>query len=267
MWLIFKAQKKKYVIEFSGEETFADIEHIFREVYHITQKFSFSIDGLNPIFDKTTPLNEFPGTAGQQYVEILLSIQENSSTTEQKALGPISQTKYVAIGRAAVSSSKAGMPARTSSTGMPSRTSSTTGMPSRTSSINRPPPSSNVTKPTASPQNPNDPPNFNESVQTLVDMGFPAQQVQNALRESKYDIEQATEKLLSMPKTGAGTANFNKLAEDQKATAKAEYAKFTTAEKQAINRLKNTGVDDSTIIATYVQCNKDEAQTRAILSQ
>ena len=56
-------------------------------------------------------------------------------------------------------------------------------------------------------------------------------------------------------------------AEEQKAAARAEYNKLSSKEKKEIDKLKKelSNTDESSIISTYIACNKDIKQTKATL--
>ena len=115
-----------------------------------------------------------------------------------------------------------------------------------------------------------DPPNFEELVLNLTEIGFSRPQCEQALRMANYDPERACNLLLtgeipvqSTPQSNQDTdaplrsVNFGQF--------QPVYDSFTPEEKAAVERLLRHA-DPNTVIQFYMACDKNEEQTLALLT-
>ena len=106
-----------------------------------------------------------------------------------------------------------------------------------------------------------DPPNFQELVDGLVELGFERRQCEQALRMSQFDTNRAAETLL----TGEFTANHTEQPQGRFGPLQSYYDSLAPEEKAAVDRLCQIDIPPLTVIQVYVACDKDEEQARKLL--
>lgn len=244
MWIIAKFPNSiQYAIELSGEETISDLEDIFAESYGYRElSFITKTDLLN---NKSIPIRELLGNG--DFYEIEATRSERTSNTD----APITQgyqsfkTLPPPTDRKASASSSA---SSTKSSLKPLNVKPT---------LSRPPPAAPdpVVPKRVSTTNPNDPPNFKQIVDAIIDMGFDITAVETSLRNNQYDQNRALDDLMQQ-----GTAQ-------RVAGPHAAIEGLPKRDKDAIARLiKQTNADEGLVYDTYMATNKDEVQTKKILS-
>ena len=136
-----------------------------------------------------------------------------------------------------------------------------------------PPPASSNTNPSS--KKPGDPPNFEQLVNDLAEMGFERVQCEQALRMQSYNMERAANLLLtgelssSSPPPGGQSRNRN--SDDDPASGvnfgqfQSVYDNFSADEKASISRLLRYA-DPETVIQYFMACDKNEEQTLGLLT-
>lgn len=119
-------------------------------------------------------------------------------------------------------------------------------------------------KPIAPPEPPkpataNDPANFEELVQQIMELGIPRERCETALRKNSYDVPRAVDWVLSTPEdaqeehqqTGGPAGRFKDL--------QASYEALTPEEKEDVNMLcdNSRGLDPEAVLDLYLQTGKN----------
>ena len=119
-----------------------------------------------------------------------------------------------------------------------------------------------------------DPPNFDQLVLSLQEMGFTEDQCKQALRARNYEVDAAADYLIN---GGAGAApppppqpspprvpsdRGGKYGELQSA-----FDSLSDDEKAAVTRLESLGLDPITVLQVYMACGKDETATATCITE
>lgn len=115
-----------------------------------------------------------------------------------------------------------------------------------------------------------DPPNFQDMVSSLTEMGFSQEMCERALRASRYNPEAAVNLLISGEVEAAPPQNSPPPREpavpDTPPRRSGKYGELqqtfdelTEDEKAAVERLEQLGLDSATVLQVYICCEKNES--------
>ncbi|OHT17088.1 hypothetical protein TRFO_41298 [Tritrichomonas foetus] len=114
-----------------------------------------------------------------------------------------------------------------------------------------------------------DPPNIDEMITNLAEMGFPSEQCRTALRMTKYNTNDAINKLLSGNVPIQEDSSDSEDAEEEIRILKLEEIlfSFSDQEKKVVENLQiETGRDLNDVVMIYNGCRKDINSARMFLN-
>ena len=106
-----------------------------------------------------------------------------------------------------------------------------------------------------------DPPNFQELVDGLVELGFEPLQCEQALRMAQFDTNRAANTLL----TGEFAVNHPTQHQGRYGEVQSRYDSLDPEEKAAVDRLCTVHPDPVRVLQVYIACEKDEEQAHSLL--
>ena len=118
-----------------------------------------------------------------------------------------------------------------------------------------------------------DPPNFNQLVSDLQDMGFPEEQCKQALRATRYNMQAAVDRLLNgsegsaPPPPASPPREVFHRSSGRYGELQNLFDALSDDEKAAVSRLEQLGLDSITVLQIYLACEKDEASATSCINE
>jgi hypothetical protein len=118
---------------------------------------------------------------------------------------------------------------------------------------------------------PGDPPEFPGLVETLCEMGFPRAQAETALRAGRFDVERATNLILSggVPEPGAARppppSGGGPRVPPRYRELQSTFESLEPGQRAAVERLSRGNLDAEMVLQIYIACECNEATARELL--
>lgn len=239
MWLIFRStrDKKKFVIEVTGEETWNEIKNILSTQYNLSSELT--INRETPIMDMDKQLkNDHVSDMDSFDLSIPTSDQVNTSKPTPAVASPASSQSSAV--RPAPSGSAAKSPSDKAGPAQPQ-----TGIPHIES----------------------DPPNFDNLVSEIMQLGFNQEQSIAALRSLSYDVTAAANALYEGFTVSHGqSGHLTATATEYRDSMQSQYNAMNSTDKAAVDRLKARGFSLSQATEAYIAMDKNEENALAFLN-